>query len=400
MSGNPREPVIVSGARIPTGRFQGGLATMRAPDLGAIVVREVVKRAGVTDDQIDEVIMGNVLQAGVGQNPARQAALKAGLPDTIAAMTLNKVCGSGLKSAMIAASEIMAGQADLIVAGGMESMSRTPYMLDRARDGYRLGHGQLTDLMVHDGLWDVYNDYHMGIAAEFIADKFGVSREAQDEYAVNSHKKAVAAMKAGKFDAEIVPVEVPQRKGDPVIVAKDEGPREDTTLETLGRLRPAFKKDGKVTAGNAPSVNDGAAAVLVASREKAQALGLKPMARILGYTTAGTAPEMLFYAPVVAVRKLMDKLSMDVNEFDLYEFNEAFSAQMLVDGQELGVDWNKVNVNGGAVALGHPIGASGARVLVTLLYALKDRGGRKGLASLCLGGGNAVAMAVEMEETS
>jgi acetyl-CoA C-acetyltransferase len=373
---------------------------MRAPDLGAIVVREVIKRAGVADDQIDEVIMGNVLQAGVGQNPARQAALKAGLPDTIAAMTVNKVCGSGLKSAMIAASEIMAGQADLIVAGGMESMSRAPYMLDRARDGYRLGHGQLTDLMVHDGLWDVYNDYHMGIAAEVIADKFGVSREAQDEYAVNSHKKAVAAMKAGKFDAEIVPVEVPQRKGDPVIVAKDEGPREDTNLEALSRLRPAFKKDGKVTAGNAPSVNDGAAAVIVASREKAQALGLKPMARILGYTTGGTAPEMVFYAPVVAVRKLMDKLSMDVNEFDLYEFNEAFSAQMLVDGQELGVDWSKVNVNGGAVALGHPIGASGARVLVTLLYALKNRGGRKGLASLCLGGGNAVAMALEMEETS
>lgn len=400
MSGNPREPVIVSGARIPTGRFQGGLATMRAPELGAIVVREVVKRAGVADEQIDEVIMGNVLQAGVGQNPARQAALKAGLPDTVAAMTVNKVCGSGLKSAMIASSEIMAGQADLIVAGGMESMSRAPYMLDRARNGYRLGHGQLIDLMVHDGLWEVYNDYHMGVAAEFIADKFGVSREAQDEYAVNSHKKAVAAMKAGKFDAEIVPVEVPQRKGDPVIVAKDEGPREDTTLEALAKLRPAFKKDGKVTAGNAPSVNDGAAAVIVASREKAQALGLKPMARILGYTTAGTAPEMLFYAPVVAVRKLMDKLSMDLNEFDLCEFNEAFSAQALVDGQELGVDWSKVNVNGGAVALGHPIGASGARVLVTLLYALKDRGGRKGLASLCLGGGNAVAMAVEMEETS
>jgi len=279
-------------------------------------------------------------------------------------------------------------------------MSKAPYMLDRAREGYRLGHGQLTDLMVHDGLWDVYNDFHMGVAAEIIADKFDVSRAAQDEYALSSHKKAVAAMQAGRFDAEIVPVEVPQRKGDPVVVSKDEGPRADSSLEALAKLRPAFKKDGKVTAGNAPSVNDGAAAVVVASREKAERLGVRPMARIVGYATGGTAPEMVFYAPVVAVRKLMDKLGTSLDEFDLFEFNEAFSAQMLVDGQELGLDWNKVNVNGGAVALGHPIGASGARILTTLLYALKDRGGRMGLASLCLGGGNAVAMALEMEETT
>jgi len=399
-SGHPREPVLLAGARTPIGRFLGGLSSLRAPELGGLAVREAIRRAGVDPADIDEVIMGNVLQAGVGQNPARQAALRAGLPDTVSAVTINKVCGSGLKSVMAAASEILAGQADLIVAGGMESMSRAPYLLDRAREGYRLGHGELTDAVVRDGLWDVSNDFHMGVAAELIAEKFGVSRAAQDEYALSSHQKAVAAMEKGRFEKEIVPVSVAQKKGDPVVVARDEGPRADTTLEALAKLRPAFKKDGTVTAGNAPGINDGAAAVVVASREKAESLGLKPMARIVGYATGGTAPEMVFYAPVVAIRKLLDRVSLDIDAFDLIEVNEAFSAQILVDGHELGWRWDRLNVNGGGVALGHPIGASGARILVTLLHALDGRGGRRGLASLCLGGGNAVAMAVEMEGTA
>ena len=391
-----REAVIISGVRTAVGRFQGGLAPLPATELGGLVVAEAIRRAGVSPDQIDECLMGQVLQGGVGQAPARQAALKGGLPGTVAATTINKVCGSGLKTAMIAASEIRLGEAEAIVAGGMESMSNAPYFLEKARSGYRLGHGQLKDLMVHDGLWCAFKDWHMGFAGEVIAEKEGISRAAQDEYAAGSHAKAIAAIKAGKFKEEILPVSIPQRKGDPVVVDTDECPRADTTVETLAKLRPAFKRDGgTITPGNAPSVNDGAAAVVVASREFADRIGAKPMARIIAYATGGTEPEMLFYAPVVAVEKLMAKMGVKIDHFDLIEANEAFSAQALADGAKLGWDWSRVNVHGGAVAIGHPIGASGARVLVTLLYAMKDRGAKTGLAVLCLGGGNAVAMAVE-----
>ena len=389
-------PVIVSACRVPTGKLLGGLSSIPAGKLGAIVVAEAVKRAGIEPGQVEECIMGNVLQAGVGQNPARQAAHYGGIPDEVGSFTVNKVCGSGLKAVMLAAQAIKAGDHDVIVAGGMESMSNAPHMLPKARTGYRLGNGELVDAMVHDGLWDVYNDYHMGMAAEFIGEKFGVTREDQDKFALGSHQKAVAAIRNGKFKDEIVPVEVPQRKGDPVIVDTDEGPRADTTLEALAKLRPAFKKGGTVTAGNAPSVNDGASAVVVMSESKAKELGVTPMARIVDYVTAGTEPEMVFYAPVVAVRKLMDRMKVDINHWDLIEANEAFSVQALVDGRELNWDWDRVNVHGGAVALGHPIGASGARVLTTLLYAMNDRKAKTGLATLCLGGGNAVAMAVEM----
>jgi acetyl-CoA C-acetyltransferase len=390
-----REAVILSAVRTPVGRFQGGLSGLSATDLGGIAVREAVRRAGVPPEIVDEVLMGNVLQGGVGQAPARQAALKGGLPDTVAATTINKVCGSGLKAVMIGASEIKAGEAEVVVAGGMESMSNAPYFLPGARNGYRMGHGELKDLMIHDGLWCAFKNWHMGVAAELIAEKFNVTRSMQDEYAAASQKKAVDAIAAGKFRDEIVPVTIPQKKGDPVVIDTDEGPRRDTTVESLAKLRPAFKEGGTVTAGNAPSVNDGASALVVASRESAERLGKAPLARILGYTTGGTAPEMLFYAPVVAVRKLLDKLSLKIGDFDLIEANEAFAAQALADGNELGWDWSRVNVNGGAVALGHPIGASGARILTTLLYAMKDRGARRGLATLCLGGGNAVALAVE-----
>jgi acetyl-CoA C-acetyltransferase len=391
----PREAVLLSAVRTPVGKFQGGLAPLSATDLGGLVVAEAIRRAGVKPEQIDEVLMGMVLQGGAGQAPARQAALKGGLPDTIAATTINKVCGSGLKAVMIASSEIKAGEAEAIVAGGMESMSSSPYLLPGARTGYRLGHGEIKDLMVHDGLTCAFKGWHMGMAAELIAEKYGAGRGAQDEYALGSHKKAIAAIDAGKFREEILPVRIPQKKGEAVVIDTDEAPRRDTTLETLAKLRPAFKEGGTVTAGNAPSVNDGAAALVVASRAFADSVGVRPLARVLGYATGGTAPEMLFYAPVVAVRKLMEKLGMKIGDFDLIEANEAFSAQALVDGNELGWDWSRVNVHGGAVALGHPIGASGARVLVTLLHAMKDRGARTGLATLCLGGGNAVALAVE-----
>lgn len=396
-TGNPNtEAVIISAVRTPVGRFQGGLAPLSATDLGGVVVAEAVKRSGLSPDAIDECLMGHVLQGGVGQAPARQAAIKGGLPGTVAATTINKVCGSGLKTAMIAASEIRAGEANAIVAGGMESMSNAPYFLERARSGYRLGHGQLTDLMVHDGLWCAFKDWHMGLAGESIAEKEGITRGAQDEYAANSHKKAIDAMNAGKFKDEIVAVSIPQRKKDPILVDTDECPRADTTVESLSKLRPAFKRDGgTITPGNAPSVNDGAAAVVVASREFADKAGATPLARIVAYTTGGTEPEDLFYAPVVAVKKLMEKMNVSIDHFDLIEANEAFSAQALADGNLLGWDWSRVNVNGGAVAIGHPIGASGARVLVTLLHAMKDRGAKTGLATLCLGGGNAVAMAVE-----
>lgn len=387
---------LVGATRTAVGKFQGGLASFSATDLGGFVVCEALRRSGAPGDAVDEVIMGNVLQAGVGQAPARQAALKGGVPDAVPALTVNMVCGSGLRAVMVAASEISAGQAGLIIAGGMESMSNAPYLVPQARTGYRLGHGQLVDEMVHDGLWCAFKNWHMGSAAEFIARKFSITREQQDEFAVESHRKAIAAIDEGEFKAEILPVSVPQKRGDPIIVDTDESPRRDTTRESLAKLKPAFEKDGTVTAGNAPSVNDGAAAVVVVSGAKAKELGLKPWARVTGYASGGTSPEMIFYAPVVTVRKLMERTGRKIGDYDLIEANEAFAAQALVDGNELGWDWSRVNVRGGAVALGHPIGASGARVLVTLLHALKDRGGTQGLATLCLGGGNAVALSVEM----
>lgn len=390
-----REAYIVSAARTPVGKFLGGLASLTAPELGAIAIREAVRRAKVPVEQIDEVLMGNVLQAGVGQAPARQAALKGGIPDKTPAMTVNMVCGSGLRAVMVASSEIRSGAGDLIVAGGMESMSNAPFLLPQARTGYRLGNGKIIDSMVHDGLWCPFQDWHMGSAAEHIAREFKVSRAAQDEFALESHQKALAAIDAGKFRAEIVPVEIAQRKGDPIRIDTDESPRRDTSLESLAALRAAFEKDGTVTAGNAPSVNDGGASVVVASGAKVKELGLSPMARVTGYASGGVAPKEIFYAPVIAVRKLMDATGKNINDYDLIEANEAFAAQALVDGQELGWDWKRVNVNGGAVAIGHPIGASGARILATLLYALQDRGKSTGLATLCLGGGNAVALSVE-----
>ncbi len=389
------EVYIVGAVRTAMGRYLGGLSKTPAPKLGAICIKEALNRAGVQPDRVDEVIMGNVLQGGVGQAPARQAAIASGVPDSVPSFTVNKVCGSGLKSVMLATQSIKCGDAGVIVAGGMENMSMTPYYLPRARTGYRMGHADLLDGMIYDGLWCSFGDYHMGVAAEIIAEKFNVTREEQDEYAVGSHKKAVAAIKGGKFKKEIVPVEVPQRKGDPMVIDTDESPREDTDLQALAKLRPVFKKDGTVTAGNAPGINDGASAVVVASESSCEKLGLKPMAKITGYTASGTAPEMLFYAPVLAVRDLVEKTGIELEGFDLIEANEAFSAQALVDGKELGWDWERVNVHGGAVALGHPIGASGARVLTTLLYAMEDRGAKRGLATLCLGGGNAVAMSVE-----
>jgi acetyl-CoA C-acetyltransferase len=387
--------VIVSACRTPIGKFQGGLSSLKAGPLGGIVVKEAILRAGIQPKDVEECIMGNVLQAGVGQNPARQAARAGGLPDEIGSFTVNKVCGSGLKAVMLAAQAIKAGDHELIVAGGMESMSNAPYLLPGARAGYRLGNGTLVDAMINDGLWDVYNDFHMGVAAELIAEKYKVTREDQDTFAYESHKKAIHAIESGKFKSEIVPVGIPQKKGAALVVDTDEGPRKDTEIAKLATLKPAFKTDGTVTAGNAPSVNDGASALVVMSEERAKKMGVKPMARIVGYATAGTAPEWLFYAPVVAVQKLMKQMSVTIDHWDLIEANEAFSAQALVDGRELEWDWKRVNVNGGAVALGHPIGASGARVLTTLLYAMKDQKAKTGMATLCLGGGNAVAMAVE-----
>ena len=391
-----REVVIASACRTAIGKFMGGLSSLSAPQIGAVTIREAIQRAGIEAGQVEEVIFGNVLQGGVGQAPARQAAHFGGIPDTVGSFTVNKVCGSGLKAVMLAAQAIKAGDAEIIVAGGMESMSRAPYYLFGAREGYKMGHQQMVDGMIHDGLWDVYNNFHMGAAAELIASKFKVTREDQDRFAFESHQKAVAAMDAGRFKAEIVPVPIPQKKGDPLVLAADESPRRDTTVEKLAQLKPAFQKDGSVTAGNAPSVNDGASALVVMSMDKAKELGVKPMARVTGYSTGGTEPAMVFYAPVVAVRTLLEKSRKTINDYDLIEANEAFSAQALVNGRELEWDWSRVNVNGGAVALGHPIGASGARVLTTLLYALKDRGKKTGLATLCLGGGNAVALSVEL----
>ncbi|HVP56742.1 MAG TPA: acetyl-CoA C-acetyltransferase [bacterium] len=394
---DPRDVVIVSGARTATGRFLGSLASFTAPELGGFAIKGAVERAGIKPSDVEEVIMGNVVAAGIGQNPARQAALKAGIPDSVGATTINKVCGSGLKAVIFASQAIKAGDYHCIVAGGMESMSQAPYLLRQARTGYRLGNGVLIDAMVYDGLWDVYNDFHMGNTGELVAEKYSISRREQDEYAYNSHRKAIAAIKAGKFRAEIVPVMVPQKKGDPIKFEVDEGPREDTTVEALARLKPAFRKDGTVTAGNAPGVNDGGSAVVVMSRKRAQELAAKPMARVTGYATGGLEPKWVMMAPVEAVKNLLKATGFAIGDFDLVELNEAFSVQAMAGIRELKLNPEIVNVNGGAVALGHAIGSSGTRVLVSLLYALKDRGKKRGLAALCLGGGNAVALSVEME---
>ncbi|HYA23970.1 MAG TPA: acetyl-CoA C-acetyltransferase [Terriglobales bacterium] len=389
--------VIISACRTPVAKFQGSLADLSAPQLGAIVVREAVKRANLDPKQVDECIMGNVVSAGLGQNPARQAAIFGGLAPEVGAMTVNKVCGSGLKAVALAAQAIQTENSSIVVAGGMESMTNAPYLLPQARKGYRLGNAQVIDSMVHDGLWDIYNDYHMGITGENVAEKYGITREEQDQFALNSHRKAVAASKECRFKSQIVPVELPPKKkgGEPVIFDKDESPREDTTIEILRSLKPAFKKDGTVTAGNAPGVNDGAAAVVVTSANRAKELGAKPMVRIVAQATSGIDPKWVMMAPVGAVRKIWEKTGWKNDDVDLYELNEAFSVQALGVMRELGLDPNKVNVNGGAVALGHPIGASGARVLVTLIYEMIRRDVHRGIAALCLGGGNAVAMAVE-----
>ncbi|CAN5511460.1 acetyl-CoA C-acetyltransferase [soil metagenome] len=388
-----RDVYILSAARTPIGKFGGALSTTLATELGAIAIRAAVERAGIDPANVDEAIMGQVLQAGVGQAPARQAALKAGLPNGVSATTINKVCGSGLKAVMIGASAIRAGDAELIVAGGMESMNMAPYLLPQARTGYRLGDGTLVDSTVHDGLWCSTCDVHMGIHAERVAAKHDVTREAQDAFALRSHQRAIAAQEAGRFDDEIVTVTVPGKKGDTAVSA-DEGPRADSSPEALAKLKPAFQSEGgSVTAGNAPGITDGAAALVVGSAEGAG--GAQPIARIIGYAQADVAPEWLFEAPISGVRRLLERVGGSINDFDLIEINEAFAAQVLADGNELGFDWDRVNVNGGAIALGHPIGASGARVLTTLLYELRRRGGGRGLATLCLGGGGAVAMAVE-----
>ncbi|HEV7397542.1 MAG TPA: acetyl-CoA C-acetyltransferase [Pyrinomonadaceae bacterium] len=390
-----KEPVIISAVRTPVGKFLGTLKSFKATELGAIVVRESVKRAGVSPEEVDEVIMGCVVQAGLGQNPARQAALRGGLPPAVAAVTINKVCGSGLKAVMMAAQGIQLGDTDIVVAGGMESMSNAPYLLPNAREGYRLGNGVLVDSMIHDGLWDVYNDYHMGCTGEVVSEKYDVSRAAQDEYALASHQKAAAAIKAGKFKDEIVPIEIPQKKGASLIFDTDEAVREDTSLEALSKLKPAFKKEGTVTAGNAPGVNDGASALVVTSLEKAKSLGVEPLARIVAQATSGVEPALVMMAPVEAIKKVLRKAGWSLSEVDLIELNEAFSVQAVAITRELGLDPARVNVNGGAVALGHAIGQSGSRLLTTMLYELKRRDAHRGIVSLCLGGGNAVALAVE-----
>ncbi len=390
------EAVILSACRSAIGNFLGGLSSFTAPRLGALAIKETVKRAGIDTNDIDEVIMGHVVQGGSNQAPGRQAAIHGGIPSKVPAMTINKVCGSGLKAVMLSAQAIKAGDGHLFVAGGMESMSNTPYALHGAKGGLKFGHKQLVDLMITDGLWDSFNDYHMGVAAEYTAEKAKLTRQMLDEYAANSQQKAGRAVETGKFKDEIFPIEIPQRKKDPIIFDTDECPRPATTAESLAKLRPAFQKDGIITAGNAPGLNDGSSAIVVSSMEYAEKHGHKPLAKIIAYTAAGTDPRDLFFAPIYAVRNLMKKMNIDINHWDLIEANEAFAAQCLADGNELCWDWNKVNVNGGAIALGHPIGASGARILTTLIYALKDRGLKTGMATLCLGGGNAVALAIEM----
>jgi acetyl-CoA C-acetyltransferase len=393
-------PVIVGAVRAPTGKFLGNLASFSAPQLGAIVIKEAVRRSGIGPHAIDEVIMGNVVTAGEGQAPARQAAIYAGLPDDIPAFTVNKVCGSGLKAVMLAAQSIRAGDEQTFVAGGMESMSNAPYLLAKARTGYRMGNGTLIDAVVHDGLWCAFEDIHMGNEAEIIAEKFGITREEQDRFAAQSQQRAAAATAAGRFKDEIVSIEVPNKPGHPrgdvptLLVETDEPIRADTTLEGLAKLKPAFKAGGTVTAGNAPGLSDGASATVVVDQEIASAHGLTVMARITGYASAAITPRYIFAAPTRAVRRLLERTGMKLNDFDLIEVNEAFAAQTLANGKELDWDWSRVNVNGGAIALGHPIGSSGARVLITLIYELRRRGGGRGLATLCLGGGGAVAMSV------
>jgi len=389
------EAVIISAARTPVGKFLGSLKGFKATDLGAIVVRESVKRAGIKPEDVDEVIMGCVIQAGLGQNPARQAALNGGLPSTVAAVTVNKVCGSGLKAVMMAAQGIQLGDSEMVVAGGMESMSNAPYLVPKAREGYRLGNGELIDSMINDGLWCAFENYHMGCTGEVVAEEYQISRSQQDEFAAGSHRKAAAAIKAGKFKDEIVPIEIPQKKGAAIVFDTDETVREDTSLEGLGKLKPAFKSEGTVTAGNAPSVNDGASAVVVTSLRRARELGVEPMARIVAQAVSGVDPRLVMMAPVEAVRKLLKKTGWSGSEVDLVELNEAFSVAALAVTRELGLDPEKVNVNGGAVALGHAIGQSGSRLLTTILYEMKRRDVKRGIVSLCLGGGNAVAMAIE-----
>ncbi len=393
-----REAVIVSAVRTPIGRLMGALSSFKATELGAQVVGAAVIRAGLDPTDIDEVIMGHVVQAGCGQNPARQSALGAGLPVSAGALTINKVCGSSLKAVVLATQAIRLGDAEHIVAGGQESMSNGPFLLARARAGYRMGHGKLLDATVHDGLWDATNDYHMGRTGEVVAERWGVSREDQDIWSVRSHQRAAAAATAGMFDAELLPLEVPQRKGDSILIDRDETIRPDASIDALGRLEPAFQSDGTVTAGNAPGVNDGAAAVCVTSQAQAEERGLDVLARVAAYATSGTEPELVMMAPVQAIEKVLDATGWDRTDVDLYELNEAFAVQSVALVRELGLDAERVNVRGGAIALGHPIGASGARILTTLLYALRDRGGKRGIAAMCLGGGNAVALAIERDE--
>lgn len=394
------EAVILSAARTPIGKFQGALSSVPATDLGAVAVKAAVERAGIKPEEIEEVIMGNVVQAGEGQAPARQSGILGGIPATVSASTINKVCGSGLKAAMFASQAIRAGDADLFVAGGFESMSRAPYLITGRSGELKFGNQQLTDSLLKDGLWDPFENWGMGNAAEFIGEEYEVTREAMDQFALQSHQKAVAAQEAGRFKAEIIPVQIPGRKGEVQVIDADEGPRKDTSLEALAKLKPSFKPDGKVTPGNSSPMNDGAAAVVIASRAYAEKNNLKPLAKIVGYAQAAVEPKYLFAAPAKAIPKLLNRIGWTLKDVDLIELNEAFAAQVLADGYALadqGWDWDKVNVNGGAIALGHPLGASGARALTTLIYALKDRGLKRGIASLCLGGGEAVAMAIEVE---
>ena len=390
------QAVILSAVRTPIGRFMGGLAPLSATELGAKVIAEAVRRAGIEPNVVDEAIMGNVVQAGLGQNPARQAALRGGLDSRVAAMTINKVCGSGLKAVALASQAVQLGESEVVVAGGMESMSNCPYLLKGARSGFRLGNQEIFDSMITDGLWDVYENYHMGVTGELVAEKYGITRQEQDQFALDSHRKAMRAIKSCFFGEQIVPVEIPQKKGEPVIIRTDESPREDTSLEALGKLKPAFKKDGTVTAGNAPGTNDGAAAVIVTSEKNAARMGKSPVARIVAQAVSGVEPKWVMMAPVDAIEKLLKKTGWDRDkDVDLVELNEAFAVAAIAVTRVLKLNPEKVNVNGGAVALGHPIGASGARVLVTLLYEMQRRNLKRGIAALCLGGGNAVALAIE-----
>jgi acetyl-CoA C-acetyltransferase len=391
------DSVILSAVRLPTGKFLGSLKDFTAPHLGALVVREAVRRAGIDPGVVDECILGNVVSAGLGQAPARQAALRGGLSDHVSALTINKVCGSGLKAVMLGSQGIATGDASVVVAGGMESMSNAPYLLAKAREGLRMGHGQVLDSMINDGLWCSFEGWHMGNAGEVVATECGIGRQAQDAYALESHRKAAEATDSGRFDEEILPVSIPQKKGEPIIFKHDESIRRDTTLEALGKLPPAFAKDGTVTAGNAPPVNDGAAALVMTSAARAKELGVTPLARAVAQASSGLEPKHVLMTPVEAIRRVLTKTGWKMSEVDLFEINEAFSVQLIAVLRQLGIDSAKVNVNGGAVALGHPIGASGARILTTLLYALKQRKLNRGIAALCLGGGNGVAVAVERQ---